>query len=335
MSYVLSVEHATPIGGRVTILSNEYSVTLTAGRLRAIVCVGVSLLALATGAASVQGQELEPRAYSVSPTGVNFVVVTYGRSTGDIAFDPSLPFEDVTATINSMGIGYLRSLNVLGRSANVLVSLPVIDGSLQGVVFGEFARGTRRGMADPRFRFAINLIGAPAMNLGEFAAYEQDTTLGFSLAVVSPGGQYDSSRTVNLGSNRWAFKPELGLSKRLGRWYLDVYGGVWLFTTNTDFVGQVRRQSPIVSSQIHVTYTVLPRVWVAFNANFYTGGRTEIEGLKGLDFQRNSRIGATVSLPVGERQSLKLSASTGALTTIGADFDAFVVGYQVLWGAGL
>ena len=293
------------------------------------------LLALATGAAAVQAQELEPRAYSVSPTGVNFVVVTYGRSTGDIAFDPSLPLEDVTATINSMGIGYLRSLNVFGRSANVLVSLPLIDGSLQGLLFGEFAQGTRRGLWDPRFRFAMNLVGAPAMNVGEFATYVQDTTLGFSLSVVSPGGQYDSSRTVNLGSNRWSFKPEQGLSKRFGRWYLDLYGGVWLFTTNTDFVGQVRRQSPIGSSQIHVTYTVLPRIWVAFNANFYTGGRTEIEGLKSFDFQRNSRVGATLSLPLGARQSLKLSGSTGALTTIGADFDAFVVGYQVLWGAGL
>ena len=84
-----------------------------------------------------------------------------------------------------------------------------------------------------------------------------------------------------------------------------------------------------------MTYTVLPRIWVAFNANFYTGGRTEIEGLKSFDFQRNSRVGATLSLPLGARQSLKLSGSTGALTTIGADFDAFVVGYQVLWGAGL
>ena len=299
------------------------------------VVFGLWLLSLIGGAASAAAQELEPRAYSVSPYGVNFVVVSYGRSTGDISFDASLPFEDVTATINTMGVGYLRSLNILGRSANIGVSLPVIGGSIQGFVAGEFAQGTRRGFGDPRFRFAMNLIGAPAMSASEFPGYEQNTTLGFSVSVVSPGGQYDSTRLVNLGSNRWAFKPELGLSKRLGRWYVDVYGGVWLFTENTDFVGQVRRQSPIGSSQLHLAYTIRPGMWVAFNANFFTGGRTEVEGIQNFDFQRNSRVGATLSLPLNRRQSLKFSASTGASSTVGADFDAFAVGYQVLWGGGL
>ena len=65
------------------------------------------------------------------------------------------------------------------------------------------------------------------------------------------------------------------------------------------------------------------------------GGRTEIEGIKSVDFQRNSRVDATLSLPLGARQPLKFSASTGALTTIGADFDAFAVGCQVLCGGGL
>ena len=312
---------------------------ISAGRLRAnlraSLRLGVSLLAAVAGVAPGEAQELEHRAYSVSPHGVNFVVFTYDRSTGDINFDPSLPLEDVTATINTMGVGYLRSLNVLGRSANITVSLPILNGSIQGLVFGEFAQGTRRGVADPRFRFAMNLVGAPAMTVSEFARYEQGTTLGFSVVAISPGGQYDSSRLVNIGSNRWAFKPELGLSKRLGRWYFDLYGGVWLFTANTDFVGQVRKQSPIGASQLHLSYTIRPRLWVGFNANFYTGGRTEIEGIKSADFQRNSRFGATLSLPLDRRQSLKVSASTGALTTVGGDFGSLGVAYQVLWGGGL
>ncbi len=284
--------------------------------------------------AQPHAQELEPRAYSVSPSGVNFLVVSLGRSIGDVAFDPSLPFEDVTATVNTLGIGYLRSLNVLGRSASVTVSLPVLNGTLEGIAFGEPAKGTRRGQGDPRFRFAINLVGAPAMDLQEFASYEQDTTLGLSLVVVSPGGQYDASRLVNLGSNRWAFKPELGLSKRIGRWYIDLYGGVWLFTANDDFVGRVREQSLIGATQFHLSYTFRPRLWLAFDANFYSGGRTVIEGVKNFDLQRNSRVGATLSMPLDRRQSLKFSFGTGAYTTIGADFHAFAAGYQVLWGGG-
>jgi hypothetical protein len=294
----------------------------------------VILVAAVAPDTSVEAQELEPRAYSVSPYGVNFLVFSFGRSTGDISFDPSLPVEDVTATINTVGIGYLRSLNVLGRSASVTVSFPVLDGTLEGLVSGEPARGTRRGQADPRFRFAMNLIGAPAMDLHEFSTYQQDTTLGFSVVVVSPGGQYDSNRLVNIGSNRWSVKPELGLSQRLGRWYLDLYGGVWLFSENEDFAGRVRVQSPIGAAQFHLSYTIRPRLWAALNLNFYAGGRTEVDGVKNFDLQRNSRIGGTVTVPIDRRQSLKFSASTGALTTIGAAFDSFAFGYQVLWGGG-
>ncbi len=297
---------------------------------------GLALLVGVTAVTTpVAAQELEPRAYSVSPYAVNFVVFSFSRSDGDIAFDPSLPFEDVSATIRTFGVGYVRSLNVLGRSANIGVSVPILDGVLEGLVFGEPARGTRRGPADARFRFAMNLIGAPAMSASEFASYQQDWTLGFSVVGVAPSGQYDPARLVNIGSNRWAVKPELGVSKRVGRWFLDLYGGVWLFETNDDFVGQTRSQHPIGAGQFHLGYTVRPRLWVALDLNYYTGGRTEIDGIKNFDFQKNSRAGVTVSAPLGRRQSLKASFSMGALTTVGADFNSVAVGYQVLWGAGL
>ena len=295
----------------------------------------VLMLGVIAPATAVKAQELEPRAYSVSPYGVNFVVVSFGRSDGDIAFDPSSPFEDVSATIRTVGIGYVRSISVLGRSANIGVSVPILDGSLEGLVSGEPARGTRRWLADPRFRFAMNLVGAPAMSVGEFASYQQDWTLGFSVVGVAPAGQYDPIRLVNIGSNRWSVKPEIGVSKRLGRWFLDLYGGVWLFSANDDFVGQVRSQSPLGAGQLHLSYSIRPRLWVAFDLNYYTGGRTAIDGIRNFDFQRNSRLGVTVSVPLARRQSLKFSGSAGALTTVGGDFNSFAAGYQFLWGGGL
>lgn len=289
---------------------------------------------LCVGPVPTQAQELEPRAYSVSPTGVNVVVLSFGRATGDLAFDPSLPFEDVTASITTVGVGYFRTIDLLGRTASVAASLPLLDGSVQGLVAGEFAQATRTGQADPRFRFAVNLVGAPAMDLREFSEWEQGTTLGVSLAAVAPGGQYAADRLINIGSNRWSIKPELGLSNRIGRWHVDFYAGVWLFGTNDDYLGQVRRQDPLGVSEFHLSYNLRPRFWVAFDANFYTGGRTEVDGVDNFDFQRNSRVGGTVSVPIDQRQSLKFSVSVGALTRVGADFTNFSFGYQVLWGGG-
>jgi hypothetical protein len=283
----------------------------------------------------VAGQQLEPRAYSVSPVGTNIVVVGYGRSTGDLAFDPSLPITDASATINGAFAGYFRSIDFFGRSASVSVLLPYTWGNLQGQVDGQFQQVRRSGLADPSVRFAVNLKGAPAMDLKQFSAYRQKTVIGASVVIVAPLGQYDPARVINLSGNRWAFKPEVGVSRAVGRVYLDFYLGAWLFTANNNFQGRTRKQAPIASSQFHLSYNVKPKLWVAFDATLYAGGRTTINGVRRGDLQRNSRVGGTLSFKLDRRQSLKFAYSRGAFTNIGADFQSVSVAYQYLWGRGL
>ena len=48
--------------------------------------------------------------------------------------------------------------------------------------------------------------------LSEFKSYPQGHTLGVGLTIGMPTGQYDSSKVINFGANRWAFKPEVGYS---------------------------------------------------------------------------------------------------------------------------
>jgi hypothetical protein len=284
----------------------------------------------------VFGQQLEPGAYSVSPVGVNIFLVTNGLSWGDVNFDPSLPVEDAEATVNTTVFAYIRALNILGRSANIGIGLPLTAGKVQGIYIGEFAKVDRLGLRDPFIRLAINLYGAPAMSLEEFTRYRLRTNIGFSTVIVPPLGQYDPSKLINLGSNRWSFKPELAISRAFGKWTFELYGGAWLFTDNTNFFnGKTRKQDLIGSGQLHLLYTFKPRMWIAFNANFYTGGRTSVDGNLNQDLQRNSRYGATFTMPLNPRHSLKLAYSRGAFTTIGADFDALAVSYQVIWGGGL
>ncbi|MEF8766331.1 transporter [Candidatus Accumulibacter contiguus] len=70
-----------------------------------------------------------------------------------------------------------------------------------------------------------------------------------------PSGQYDSSRIVNIGTNRWFFKPEVGISQALGSWTLEAQAAVTFFTDNKDFVrGNTRSQDPIYSLQGHAIY---------------------------------------------------------------------------------
>ena len=133
----------------------------------------------------------------------------------------------------------------------------------------------------------MNILGGPALTPRESAAHRPATILGLSLSVAVPTGQYDPSKLINLGSNRWSFKREMGVSKTWGRWYLELYGGVWIFSDNTNFYGgSVREQDAIGTFQAHVSYTFKPRLWLAADATFYAGGRTTLDGTAKADLQR-------------------------------------------------
>jgi hypothetical protein len=291
-------------------------------------------LAVMTGSTGIlAAQELEPRAYAASPVGVNFLVVAGGRSSGGVVVDPALPVEDVEATVTSLGVGVGRTLNLFGRTGLVVAVVPYAWAEAAGSVGVQARQITRSGLTDPRVKISVNLVGGRALTRSEFASAARQTIVGVSLAVAPPLGQYTGTRLINLGANRWAFKPEVGVSRAVGRWTIEGYGGVVLFTTNDEFYTgtSVRTQEPIVAMQAHVSYTLRRQLWMAFDATWYSGGTTNVNGARNADLQRNSRVGATVSLPVGRQQSIKLSGSTGATTRIGADFQTFAAAWQLTW----
>ena len=281
---------------------------------------------------SASAQELEPGAYWPIPTGLNIITVVNTFNWGDLAFDPSAPIDEASARINTTALAFTRAFNLAGRSANALVMLPVVGGHVEGLYLGVPAEAERFGLGDVRVRLAMNVYGAPAMTPQAFASYRQQTIVGMSLTVAPPLGQYDPAKLINVGTNRWSFKPEVGLSGAYGQWVVEAMAGVWLFTDNTAFVGgRTREQAPIAAAQVHVTYRFKRTIWLAGDANYFTGGRTTIGGICNLDLQRNSRIGATFSTALGGRQAIRLSVSRGAYTTIGADFTSIAVGYNYAW----
>jgi hypothetical protein len=180
-------------------------------------------------------------------------------------------------------------------------------------------------------RFAVNLVGAPAMTPKQFGAYRQTTILGFSIIVSAPTGQYDPSRIINLGTNRWAFKPEVGFSRRRGRWTIEADGSGTFFTDNSNFNnGATREQAMIAAIQGHVMYTVRKGMWVAADGNFWHGGRTTVNGVESTLEQSNSRVGFTLAVPIKTRQ-IRIACAFGAYTRIGGDFTSIGVSYSHAW----
>ena len=294
---------------------------------------------LAVGVMSAWGaiaQQLEPRAYSNLPVGLNFLLAGYAYSQGDVLLDPSLPVANASAKVNSLVLGYLRSLDFRGNSGSIALVLPYAGVSASGDLEGQTSSVTRSGLADPLLRLAVNLYGAPALSAEQFRAYRQDTIAGASLAVTAPAGQYDETKLVNVGTNRWSFKPEVGASQALGPWILEGSFGVTYFTDNDDFFGGHRRkQSPLYAAQAHLIYSFNPGLWAALDATYYAGGRTSVDGALNNDLQQNWRWGGTLSKSVDPRNSVKLYFSSGATARTGTNFQTVGIGWQHLWGAGV
>ena len=304
---------------------------------RSRVLLAAALCLVATAGAA---QDLTPRAYFPAPEKSNAIILTYAWSDGELVFDPTLPITDAVGTIHTPVVSLYHAFGLLGRSASLTGSVPFAIGNLSGNVAGEQRAITRRGIADTNVRLAVNLLGAPSLSLAEFVKTPLPRALlGASLKVVAPTGQYDPTRLINIGANRWAFKPELGYTGRPGNFVIDAFAGLWLFTTNDTFgvsdanpLGAERSQDPIGAFELHVSYDFKPRLWLSADVNYWRGGRTSVNGVEGsATLQANSRFGLTGSVPLTRRQSLKISYSDGVIVRIGGNFKVLSVGYQYGW----
>jgi hypothetical protein len=287
-----------------------------------------------------QAQDLSPHAYVITPVHSNAINLTYSFFDGNILFDGSLPITGARGRVNVSILSYYHSFSFFGRSANFTAFLPYGVGTFQGEVVGAETRAYRSGLLPANLRLSINLVGGPAMKPDEFGRWRQRTILGVSIRVVPNTGQYDPTKLLNFGTNRWAFKPELGYSTRRGHWILDAYGGVWFFTTNPEFFSHnqfnpgtsTQAQSPTGSFEGHLSYDFKPRLWVSLDGNYWFGGASRLNGVVNPSTtQRNSRIGITASIPLTSRQSLKCSYSDGAYIRYGGNFQNISLGWQYSW----
>jgi hypothetical protein len=304
--------------------------------LARLLAASLGLGALAAAHSVAYGQELEPRAYTNTPVGLNFALAGYFYTQGNVGTDASLPIKDFTVHTNGPIVAYVRTLDVWGRSAKLDLIVPYVWLSAKATVAGQGREREVSGFADPRVRFSVNLYGAPALSLEQFAQYKQDFIIGTSLQVSAPGGQYDSDKLVNIGTNRWSFKPELGFSKALGPLTLELLPSVIFFTDNNDFFGGKQlTQDPLFAVQGHLIYHFDFGAWASLNSTYYTGGRTTVDDVQNDDRQENVRLGITVALPLNRHFSLKLYGSAGVYTRTGSNFDLAGIALQYRWGGGL
>jgi hypothetical protein len=310
------------------ILARRHSRLLASAALFALVYL--------VAASAAQAQDIEPRKWSDTPVGVNFLIFGYAYTQGGIAFDPSLPINNPHLETNSGALGFARSLDLWGFSGKFNASAPYTWLSGSADYLGRPVQRTVNGFGNPEFELSVNLYGAPAMGMKDFASYKQDWIVGVAFKVSAPSGQYDDTRLVNIATHRWFFKPSLGVSKAIGRWTLESTAGVTFYTDNTDFYGgTTRSQAPLYSLQGHVIRSFRYGIWASVDATYFAGGRSTINGTENNDLQQNWRVGATLALPINSRNSIKLYASDGVSSRTGDSYKLYGIAWQYRWGGGI
>ena len=290
---------------------------------------------------SLCAQDLSPRAYLITPVQANVITLTWSFYDGSIDFNGVVPATGATGTYSVPILACYHSFGLFGRSANVVASLPYGVGNFRGTVAGAGEHLYRSGLLDSVYRISVNLKGGPALPAQQFAKWRQKVLLGASLKVIAPTGQHDATKLINWGANRWAFKPEFGYSQRWsGKWILDGYAGVWLFTTNPEFWSRniyypgtrSQSQSPVGSFEGHLSYNFKPRLWASLDGNYWFGGKTSLNGIETPLPGSQTRVSEAPSRsPLTAHQALKFSYSDGTYIRYGGNYHNVQIAWQYSW----
>jgi len=180
------------------------------------------------------------------------------------------------------------------------------------MVSGQPASVTRSGLADPRIRFSYNIIGPPSDTIEELVGYLRNnpvnTTVGVSLAISLPFGNYLEDKLLNIGFNRLTLRPQIGLLHNWNKWSYELTGSVFIFGDNNAFFnGNKRTQAPIYAIQTHLNYRFSPAIWTSIGVAYGSGGTSEINDASKNDLRKDVLVGYSLGLKLSASQSLKLS----------------------------
>ena len=295
----------------------------------------VLFILLTTGTAL--SQELVPRRWSHLPIDTNFAGAGYAFTRADITFDPVLKIEDAELDMHTVGLSYIRTFEMLEKSARVEFKFPFQDGRWEGLLDGKPASAHRSGMADPVVRLAVNLFGGPPLKGKEFAKYRaarnQETIVGVGLALQLPLGQYYEDKLLNLGSNRFTIRPQLGVVHQRGKWTAELTGSVWFFTDNDSFFnGRLLEQDPLFTVQGHLIYTFYPGFWASMSGALGYGAESTVDHVAKDNTQRNVAWALGMGYSLTRHFGLKFTyVGIRNRSDTGADSDTLLMGISYFW----
>ena len=282
-------------------------------------------------------QELEPRRWSHLPTGANFAGAGYAYTEADISFDPVLRIDNGKMELHTWAAKYIRTFELFEKSARIDLVQAYQRGRWHGLVNGVPKSVRRGGLSDSIVRCAINLYGAPPLKGKEFAAYrakvDVETIVGTALVVQLPTGEYKDGKLINLGTNRYTFRPQLGVVHNRGKWSMELTGAVYIYTDNKDFFGGNKLETdPFYTLQTHLVYTFRPGLWAGAGVGYGYGGESTVNGEKKNDRKENVAWAFSFGYPIIPQLGVKVGyLGIRSQKSVGQDSDSIAAAFSFYW----
>ena len=282
------------------------------------------------------GQFTDPRTYANTPADLNQLELDYAYASSNGSIDTALVIRGAHLDLNQATVSYTRTFGVLNNLAWLKASVPFA--SVSGHVSGTSLSRSVAGGADASLEIGALLVGAPALSAAEFETYQPATTVGVSLTVTGPSGEYDPNKVVNLGSDRWSFKPQIGISYPFGpeqKWVFDSYLYAYFFTDNTAYHGkEVLSQRPLPGLEAHISYNVAPNFWASLDTNYCFRGSTIVDGVGQDDAQKSLAVGAEANWALNSRNSIALVFAKAIVHENAPAYTGVSLKYFYTWGRG-
>lgn len=281
-------------------------------------------------------QFTDPRNYENTPIGLNRLELGYAHAHANASIDTSLIVAGAKFDLNEGTIDYTRYFGLFNRLTWVEATVPVAG--LRGSIPSANLHGSITGAGDSSYQLAMLLKGGPALTVAQFEHYKPTTTVAVSLKVSAPTGLYHSNKILNLGSDRWSFFPEIGLTQPFGRdqkWEFDAYFNAYFYTDNTSYRGkEILSQRPLPGCEAHISYTFNDSVWVSLDTRYAFHGTTFLNGVGQNDSQQNFILGSELNVSLNRRNSLTFEFANALVHQNGPALIGFRVRYNYTWGKG-
>lgn len=281
--------------------------------------------------------DIEPRRWGHMPIGGNFLTAGYAYTAATIYLDPVLKINDVKMKMDTWLAKYIHSFELFGKSARFDLTQGYQEGRWDGTIDGKQTSIQRNGPSDSYVRFAMNLYGAPPLKGKEFASYRREvkgeTIVGAGVVVQLPTGQYKEDKLINLGTNRYTIRPQLGVTRTRGKWTGELTGEVYFYTDNNEFFnGNRLEQSPLYTGQTHLIYTFRPGLWMSGSVGYAYGGSSTLNGIDKDDRRNAAAWALNLGVPLARHWNAKASyLNSRAQDRIGQDTDTLALGLAYSW----